>query len=93
MQAMRFQDFEKSRLHQLAVLKALETIGEAAAKVSIHQQIEHPEIPWREIIGLRHKLVHDYFEVDLKKIWETLQVDLPQLIRMLKAIVPSSEPG
>ena len=51
------EQFTASRIHQQAVTKTLETIGEA-----------HPEIPWREIIGMRHRLVHDYFEVDLDKV-------------------------
>ena len=80
-----------SRIHQLAVIKALETIGEAAARVSEATRTGHQEIPWREIIGMRHRLVHDYSDVALDKVWETVQNDLPSLIAKLEALVPPRE--
>jgi uncharacterized protein with HEPN domain len=83
--------FGVSRIHHLAVMKALETIGEAAARVSEPTRAAHPEIPWREIIGMRHHLVHGYFEVDLDKMWDTVQNDLPPLIAKLEPLVPPEE--
>lgn len=83
--------FRGSRLHQQAITKALETIGEAAARVSEPTRVTHPEIPWREIIGMRHHLVHGYFEVDLDKMWDTVQNDLPTLIAKLEPLVPPEE--
>lgn len=82
------QEFRKSRLHQLAVLKAVETVGEAAARVSETTRTLHPDIPWREIVGMRHRLVHGYFEVDLEIIWSTVRNDLPPLVARLQEIVP-----
>ena len=78
----------QSRLHQLAALKALETIGEAAARVSERFRIAHPEIPWREITGMRNRLVHAYFEVDLDEVWDTVQNDLAPLVVVLEPLVP-----
>jgi len=85
------EQFQSSRMHQLAVLKALETVGEAAARLSEQARAAHPEIPWREIIGMRHRLVHGYFEVDLDKVWDTVREDLPPLIASLEMIVPPEE--
>lgn len=56
------EQFGESRLHQQAITKCLETIGEAAARVSETTRAATPNIPWREIIGMRHRLVHGYFE-------------------------------
>jgi uncharacterized protein with HEPN domain len=85
------EQFRASRVHQLAVVKAVEIVGEAAARVSEPIRAAHPEIPWREIMGMRHRLVHGYFEVDLDKVWQTVQNDLPPLIANLEPLVPSEE--
>lgn len=82
------EQFNASRLHQQAVTKAVETIGEAAGRVSEPTRAAHPQIPWREITGVRHRLVHDYFEIDLDKVWEIVQNDLPPLITALEPLIP-----
>ncbi len=76
----------------MASLKALETIGEAASRISDTFRSAHPEIPWREIIGMRNRLIHAYFEVDIDKVWETIQDDLPPLIDHLQLLMPPEEP-
>ncbi len=86
------EQFQSRRIHQLAALKALETIGEAASRISDMFRSDHPEIPWREIIGMRNRLIHAYFEVDIDKVWETVQDDLPSLIDHLQLLVPPEEP-
>ena len=86
------KQFRASRMHQLAVLKALETIGEAAERLSEQTKAACAEIPWREIIGIRNRLVHGYFEVDLEKVWDTVHEDLPPLIVSLETILPQEEP-
>ena len=91
-QGLSRQQFVASRIHQQAVTKALETVGEAAGKVSRGTRVAHPEFPWREIMGMRHHLVHDYFEIDLDKVWETVHKDLPPLIAQLEPLVPPEEP-
>lgn len=90
-QGLSAEQFGASRIHQQAVAKALETIGESAARISEPTRTAHPEIPWREIIGMRHRLVHDYFEVDRDKVWDTVQNDLPSLIAALEPLVPPEE--
>jgi uncharacterized protein with HEPN domain len=62
-------EFRRSRLHQNAVIRSLEVIGEAAGKISDAFQAGHPEIPWREITGMRHRLIHGYAEIDLGLVW------------------------
>jgi uncharacterized protein with HEPN domain len=88
---LSWEEFEQSRLHQNAVLKAIEIIGEAAGRISNEVKATHTEIPWPEIIGMRHRLVHGYFEVDVRKVWDTAQNDLPSLIALIEPLVPPEE--
>jgi len=80
--------FAASRLHQNAVIRSLEVIGEAAAKVSPSFRDAHPALPWREMIGMRHRLIHGYGEVQLDIVWDVIQQRLPQLIEALKRLIP-----
>ena len=91
-QEVSAEEFRASRLHQHAVMKALETIGEAAGKISEPTRAAHPDIPWRDITGMRHRLAHDYFEISLDKVWEAVHNDLPPLIAKLEPLVPPEEP-
>jgi uncharacterized protein with HEPN domain len=80
--------FVASRLHQNAVIRSLEIIGEAAGKVSAATQAAHPEIPWRAITSMRHRLIHGYAEVRLNRVWMVLRDDLSPLIATLERLVP-----
>lgn len=70
-------EFEDNRMLQSACIRQLEIIGEAANHISKASQDKLPETEWREIIGLRNILVHEYFGVDIRIIWEIIQNDLP----------------
>ena len=83
-----FAAFEQNRMAQLAILKAVEIVGEAASRVSVAGKKAHPEIPWTEIVGMRNRLVHGYFNINLQRVWETVQEDLPRLVLQLEALVP-----
>lgn len=83
-----FAEFERDRMTQLAILKTVEIVGEAASRVSADTQEAHPDIPWPKIIGLRHRLVHAYFEVSLERVWDTVQRDIPALVSQLELLVP-----
>ena len=83
--------FRASRLHQNAVIRSLEIIGEAAGKVSPATQAARPEIPWREITGMRHRLIHGYAEVRLDLAWTVAQERLGPLIAALEPLI--SEDG
>ncbi|MBW1776104.1 MAG: DUF86 domain-containing protein [Deltaproteobacteria bacterium] len=85
------EEFKRSRVHQLAAIKALETIGEAAGKISESFRSAHPEIPWGLIVGMRNRLVHAYFAVDLDEVWRVIQDDIPSLIGLLDPLVPPEE--
>ena len=85
---LSFAEFEQNRMVELAILKAMEIVGESASQVGPDTQEAHPEIPWPEIIGMRNRLVHGYFNVNLKRVWETVQQDIPQLISRLERLAP-----
>jgi len=85
--------FLASRLHQNAVIRSLAIIGEAAGKVSAATQAANPEIPWREITGMRHRLIHGYGEVRLDVVWTVLRDRLGPLITELARLVPDEREG
>lgn len=71
--------FLKKNLQQDGVIRQLKIIGEACNHISKDLQKTYAEVPWADIIGMRHKLIHDYFGVDLEKVWLTTQEDIPYL--------------
>ena len=68
---------------QSAVVRQIEIVGEATSRLSEDFRARHDDIPWRDIIGMRNKLVHEYFGVDLEAVWKTATEDLTQLKRQL----------
>lgn len=74
-----FQAFEGNEEKTLAVIRALEVIGEAARHVPGSLRSQYPEVPWEDMTGMRNILIHDYFGVDLKVVWRTVKEDLPPL--------------
>jgi len=62
-----------------ALIRAIELVGEAAGKVSLETQAQHPAIPWANVIGTRHRLVHAYFDVNHDILWTTIEQSLPKL--------------
>ena len=80
--------FEASRLHQNAVIRSLEIIGEAAGKLSLDFREAHSVLQWRDIVSMRHRLIHAYSEVRLDIVWSVLQRDLPPLLAEPTPLVP-----
>jgi uncharacterized protein with HEPN domain len=80
--------YDKDDMLRLGLTHLVQVIGEAARKVSEKFQREHPEIPWRKIIGMRHRIVHDYMRVDEDVLWQVVTTDLPALLPLLEAIMP-----
>ena len=80
--------FRTDEVLQHAVLRLIQIIGEAARKVSPEFKQSHPKIPWQEIVGMRHILVHEYFRIIPEKVWEVVERDLPPLILMIEPLVP-----
>lgn len=78
---------ERSRTSLLAVMKDIEIIGEAANKVSAGLRAAEPGIPWRDIVGMRNRLIHAYFDVEPELVWGTVIGDLPALVLQLRALL------
>ena len=72
---------------QDAVIRQLEIIGEAATRVSPSLRLKHPEVPWPVVSGMRNKLIHDYFGVDIETVWFTTQNDLSTLKKHIQEIL------
>jgi uncharacterized protein with HEPN domain len=85
-------DLDTDRQLNLSLLRLLEIVGEAAARVSEPTRKGHPEIAWQEIAGLRNRLVHGYDEVDFDILWDIIQLDLPPLIAALSSILGKEDP-
>jgi uncharacterized protein with HEPN domain len=81
-------DLDKDRLLVHALVRCLEIIGEAASRISAECRTEIATIPWTDIVGMRNRLIHAYFDIDLDLVWNTVQDDLPPLIAELEKIVP-----
>lgn len=77
------EDLHTDRVMELALVRLIEIIGEAASRVSEESREANPEIPWSQIVSLRNRLIHGYDSVDLDILWEILQADLPDLISKL----------
>lgn len=81
-----FYDLENDEILALALVKVIEIIGEAASRVSPEYQANYPQIPWSAMIGMRNRLVHAYFDINLKILWQTTQEDLPLLVNELEKL-------
>jgi len=84
-------DVNTNRMLVLSLVKDMEIIGEAAVKISQETVKQLPQIPWVKIIGMRNRLIHAYFEVDLDVLWKTAIEDVPLLIEELEKAMPSEE--
>ncbi len=80
---------DKDRKLTLALVKAVEIIGEAASKISKECQKNLTQIPWPNIISMRNRLIHAYFDINLDILWKTIIEDLPPLIAELENILES----
>jgi uncharacterized protein with HEPN domain len=89
---MTYEQFAVDDKTVFAVLRALEVIGEAARNIPSALRDEQPQIQWREIAGMRDKLIHQYFGVDLKVVWKTLGEDLPPLRAAVVALLRNALP-
>jgi len=82
---MSYEEFRRDSRTVDAVIRNLTVLGEAAAKISSDARAARPDIPWREIIGMRNKVIHEYFGVDEEILWQTIQGDLKMLRSLLQS--------
>jgi uncharacterized protein with HEPN domain len=80
------QTYDADENLRLALIHLIQTVGEAARQVSREFCNNHPEIRWADIIGMRHKVVHDYLGVDEDIVWQVATEDLPKLVMSLEAL-------
>lgn len=83
------RDLDTDRQLVWALVKVLEIIGEAAAHVNVETRGQLTMIPWDQVVGMRNRLVHVYFGINLDIVWKTVQVDVPNLIQSLEAVLPA----
>jgi uncharacterized protein with HEPN domain len=80
-------DFDASEDMQFVLSFLIQTIGEAASRVSAEFRADHADMPWKQIIGMRHKIVHDYMNIDADIVWEVATRNIPTLIVQLEPLV------
>jgi uncharacterized protein with HEPN domain len=86
-----YEDFTDSRMLQDAVIREIEIIGEAAKNLSVKFRNKYSEMPWKQMAGMRDKLIHEYFGVDLGAVWDTATKDIPLLKGKLQEILKKEE--
>lgn len=82
---LSFEEFSKNSLVVDAVVRNFEIIGEASKNISEEIKSQYPDIPWKEMAGMRNKIIHEYFGIDLEIVWKTAKNRLPQLKPLLKS--------
>ena len=80
-------DLDRDKMLFFALVRALEIIGEAASKVTPDTQAELSELPWASMIGIRHRLVHAYFEINRDILWTTASQAVPRLVEQLETLL------
>jgi len=84
-------DFEQDGNLQLSLVHLVQEIGEAATQVSPEFRKKHPHVDWDEMIGMRHRLVHGYRKINYERVWSTLTIDLPLLVKQLDKLLEHSD--
>jgi uncharacterized protein with HEPN domain len=83
---LSLKEFRTNELVQDAIIRNIEIIGEASKKISIDTKETYHNIPWKEIAGMRDKLIHDYLGVDVNVVWKTIKEDIPALKKLMGEI-------
>jgi uncharacterized protein with HEPN domain len=84
---LTYDNFIEKYLIQDGVIRQIQVIGEATKKISDNTRGKYPDIPWKDIAGMRDKLIHDYFGIDLDAVWDTVEKDIPVLKDEIQAVI------
>lgn len=84
-------DLNSDRMLTLSLVKLVEIIGEAAYQISEELQAAYPRIPWQDIMGMRNRLVHTYYAINLNILWKTVTEDLPPLVEQLEHVIGTEQ--
>lgn len=84
---MTYRDFANDRKTSHAVIRCIEIIGEAAGNIPATLKDKYPAVPWKDIIGMRNKIAHEYFGVDYKIVWKTVKKSLPELRARIEELI------
>ena len=87
-QGVEIGEFLRDTKLQDSVIRRLEVIGEAAGRVSLQFQAQHATVPWREMIGMRNRMIHRYDDIDLDIVWNTARESIPRLLEMIGPLAP-----
>ena len=79
-------ELDTNRMLVFAVVRAIAILGEAASKISEEARSANGAIPWKAIIGMRNRLVHAYFDINTQTVWETVTVEIPEILPLLKQL-------
>ncbi len=92
-EGIQLEQLIEDEVAQCYLVRCLEVLGEAAYQTSRKFQSRHPEIPWPLIIGMRHRLVHAYTDINMSIVWQTAIDSLPKLLPLLEQILDEAEPN
>jgi len=88
---VKFEDFARDRKTTFAVIRAIEIVGEAAKHIPKSITDKYPEIPWKDMAGMRDKVIHEYFGVDLKVVWKTATQHIPEIKTLIQKVFEDTE--
>jgi len=92
-EGMNYQDFVKDKKTSFAVIRCIEIMGEAAKHVPEEIRQKYPQVPWKDIAGMRDKVIHEYFGVNLKRVWLVLKEDIPRIKPRIKHVLDELKTG
>ncbi len=92
-QSVDRETFDESELHTNATVHLVQIIGEAATRLTEEFKLDHPEIPWPEIGGMRNRLVHDYYDINLDTVWNVIVEDIPPLMEWVEEVLAKEKIG
>ncbi len=85
------KDLVANRMLNLSIVRLLEIIGEAARGISVQLREKYPDIPWRQMAGIRDRLIHGYYDIDMEIVWKTVKEDVPTIIPPLENVLEKQD--